>query len=95
MKIEVRVEVTTRGEFVDSIIGDLNSRRGQICRQAACGSVTVFPANVPLATLFGYESGLSSITNGLGSYVMRCGHYAEIPRSDDPDDFRPAVGMRA
>jgi len=55
----------------------------------------VFRANVPLATLFGYESGLSSITNGLGSYVMRFSHYAEIPRSDDPDDFRPAVGMRA
>ena len=48
----------------------------------------MFRANVPLATLFGYESGLSSITNGLGSYVMRFSPYAEIPRSDDSDDFQ-------
>jgi elongation factor G len=89
------VEVVTPGEFVGSIIRDLNSRRGRICSEAACGSATVFRAHVPLVTLFGYEKGLRSITNGLGSYVMRFSHYAEIPRSDDPDDFRPAVGMRA
>jgi elongation factor G len=87
------VEVVTPGEFVGSIIHDLNSRRGRICSQAACGSATVVRAHVPLATLFGYEKGLSSITNG--SYVMRFSHYAEIPSSDGPDDFRPAVGMRA
>jgi elongation factor G len=90
----MEVEVTTPGKCVNSIIGDLDSRRGKICSQAACGSVTVLRAHVPVATLFGYASGLSSITNGLGNYVFGFSHYAEIPRSDDPDDFRPAVGMR-
>ena len=88
------VELVTPSEFAGSIIGDLNRRRGQICSQAACGSVTVLRAHVPVATLFGYASGLRSITNGLGSYAFGFSHYAEIPRSDDPDDFRPAVGMR-
>jgi elongation factor G len=88
------VEVTTPGEFVNSIIGDLNNRRGQMCSQAARGSVAVFRAHVPFAMLFGYASGLRSITNGLGSYAFGFSHYAEIPRSDDPDDFRPAVGMK-
>jgi elongation factor G len=88
------VEVVSPGDFVGGVIGDLNSRRGQIRSQEMRGNATVIRAHVPLARLFGYKSDLSSQTKGSGSYVMRFSHYAEVTRCDGPDDFRPAVGMR-
>jgi elongation factor G len=59
------------------------------------GNVAVVRAYVPVARLLGYKGDLSSITKGSGSYVIRFSHYAEVSRGDGPDDFRPAVGMRA
>jgi elongation factor G len=88
------VEVVTPGEFVGSIIGDLNSRRGRIRSQEMRGNAAVIRADVPLARTLGYERGLRSIANGLGSFVMCFSHYAEVPWDGGPDDFRPAVGMR-
>ena len=86
------LEVVTPGDFVGSVIGDINSRRGQIRTQEIRGNATVVRANVPLVRMLGYERGLRSIANGLGRYVMSFSHYAEVPGG--PDDFRPAVGMR-
>jgi elongation factor G len=88
------VEVVTPGEFVGSIIGDLNSRRGRIRTQEMRGNATVIRAYVPHQRMLGYESALRSITNGLGRYSMCLSHYAEVPSEGGPDDFRPAVGMR-
>jgi elongation factor G len=89
------LELVSPSNFVRSVIDDLNNRRGHICDQETRGSASVLRANAPLAHLFGYKSSLSLITNGLGSCTIRFSHYAELPRTNGPDDFRPAVGMRA
>ncbi len=75
------VEVVTPGDFVGGIIGDINSRRGQIRTQEMRGNATVIRANVPLANMFGYVSQLRSMSTGRASYTMQFAHYAEVPRN--------------
>jgi len=75
------VEVVTPGEFVGGIIGDINSRRGQIRSQEMRGNATVIRANVPLANMFGYVSQLRSMSTGRASYTMQFAHYADVPRN--------------
>ncbi len=75
------VEVVTPGDFVGGIIGDINSRRGQIRTQEMRGNATVIRANVPLANMFGYVSQLRSQSTGRASYTMQFAHYAEVPRN--------------
>jgi elongation factor G len=75
------VEVVTPGDFVGGIIGDINSRRGQIRTQEMRGNATVIRANVPLANMFGYVSQLRSQSTGRASYSMQFAHYAEVPRN--------------
>jgi len=75
------VEVVTPGDFVGSIIGDINSRRGQIRTQEMRGNATVIRAYVPLANMFGYVSQLRSMSTGRASYTMQFAHYAEVPRN--------------
>jgi elongation factor G len=89
------VEVVSPGDFVGSIIGDINGRRGRILRQEMRGDATVIAFEAPLATLLGYQRDLRSITNGLASHSMRFSHFAEASPRNDPDNFPPAVGMRA
>ncbi len=75
------VEVVTPGDFVGGIIGDINSRRGQIRTQEMRGNATVIRANVPLANMFGYVSQLRSMSTGRASYTMQFAHYADVPRN--------------
>jgi elongation factor G len=75
------VEVVTPAEFVGSIIGDLNSRRGRIRTQEMRGNATVIRAYVPLANMFGYVSQLRSLSQGRAPYTMQFAHYAEVPRN--------------
>jgi elongation factor G len=75
------VEVVTPGDFVGSVIGDINSRRGQIRNQEMRGNATVIRANVPLANMFGYVSQLRSMSQGRASYTMQFAHYADVPRN--------------
>ncbi|HXF53161.1 MAG TPA: elongation factor G [Hyphomicrobiaceae bacterium] len=75
------VEVVTPGEFVGSVIGDINSRRGQIRSQEMRGNATVIRSYVPLANMFGYVSQLRSMTTGRASYTMQFAHYADVPRN--------------
>ncbi len=75
------IEVVTPGDFVGGIIGDINSRRGQIRTQEMRGNATVVRANVPLANMFGYVSQLRSQSTGRASYSMQFAHYAEVPRN--------------
>ncbi len=75
------VEVVTPGDFVGSIIGDINSRRGQIRNQEMRGNATVIRAYVPLANMFGYVSQLRSMSTGRASYTMQFAHYADVPRN--------------
>jgi elongation factor G len=75
------VEVVTPGDFVGSVIGDINSRRGQIRSQEMRGNATVVRANVPLANMFGYVSQLRSMSQGRAMYTMQFAYYAEVPRN--------------
>jgi elongation factor G len=75
------VEVVTPGDFVGGVIGDINSRRGQIKNQEMRGNATVIRANVPLANMFGYVNQLRSMSQGRASYTMQFAHYAEAPRN--------------
>ncbi len=75
------VEVVTPEDFVGGIIGDLNSRRGQIRSQDKRGNAAVIKANVPLANMFGYVNQLRSMSQGRASYSMSFAHYDEVPRN--------------
>ena len=75
------VEVVTPGDFVGGVIGDINSRRGQIRDQQMRGNATVIRANVPLANMFGYVNQLRSMSQGRASYTMQFAHYAEVPKN--------------
>jgi len=75
------VEVVTPGDFVGSVIGDVNSRRGHIRSQEMRGNATVIRAFVPLANMFGYVSQLRSMSQGRAMYTMQFAHYAEVPRN--------------
>ena len=68
-------------DFVGSIIGDINARRGQIRTQEMRGNATVVRAYVPLANMFGYVSQLRSMSTGRASYTMQFAHYADVPRN--------------
>jgi len=75
----MQVEVTLPEEFMGDVIGDLNSRRGQIEASDQRGTTTVVRAFVPLAEMFGYATELRSMTQGRASYSMELSHYAEVP----------------
>jgi len=77
----MRVEVTMPEQFMGDVIGDLNSRRGQVEGMDSRGSTTVVRAFVPLAEMFGYATDLRSMTQGRASYSMELSHYAEVPAS--------------
>ncbi len=75
----MRVEVTMPDQFMGDVIGDLNSRRGQVDGMDSRGSTQVVRAFVPLAEMFGYATDLRSMTQGRASYSMELSHYAEVP----------------
>ena len=77
----MRVEVTMPEQFMGDVIGDLNSRRGQIDGMESRGTTQVVKAFVPLAEMFGYATDLRSETQGRASYSMELSHYAEVPGS--------------
>jgi elongation factor G len=77
----MKVEVTSPEEYVGSVIGDLNSRRGMIQGQDMRGNATIINAMVPLANMFGYVNTLRSFSQGRASYVMEFSHYEEVPKA--------------
>ncbi len=77
----MKVEVTTPEEYMGSIVGDLNSRRGQIDRMYDRGNVKVIDARVPLAEMFGYATDLRSMSQGRANYTMEFLHYREVPKN--------------
>jgi elongation factor G len=74
------VEIVTPEEFLGTIIGDINSRRGQVRGQEMRGNAIVVSCFVPLANMFGYINTLRSSSQGRASYTMQFAHYAEVPR---------------
>ncbi|MDY3281360.1 elongation factor G [Dysosmobacter sp.] len=77
----MKVCVTVPDEYVGTVIGDLNSRRGQIQGQENRPGATQIDAFVPLANMFGYATDLRSNTQGRGQYTMEPSHYVEIPKN--------------
>jgi len=77
----MKVEVVTPDEYTGSVIGDLNSRRGQIRDQEMRGNATVVNAFVPLANMFGYVNNLRSATQGRAQFTMQFDHYSPVPQA--------------
>ena len=75
------VEIVTPVEYMGDVIGDLNSRRGQISGTERRGSATVIAAIVPLANMFGYVNSLRSMSQGRAQFTMRFDHYEPVPQS--------------
>ncbi|OYX48416.1 MAG: elongation factor G [Alphaproteobacteria bacterium 32-64-14] len=75
----MKVEVVSPEDYVGTVIGDLNSRRGMIQGQEMRGNATVINAMVPLANMFGYVNNLRSATQGRANYTMQFDHYEAVP----------------
>jgi len=77
----MKVDVVTPENFMGDVIGDLNSKRGQIEEMTDRGQVKSIKAKVPLSSMFGYATQLRSMTQGRASYSMEFSHYSEVPRN--------------
>jgi elongation factor G len=77
----MKVEVEVPEDFIGNVIGDLNSRRGQIEGQGTEQGIAKVTAKVPLAQMFGYATDIRSKTQGRGIFTMEFSHYEEVPRS--------------
>jgi elongation factor G len=77
----MKVEVVTPEDYTGSIIGDLNSRRGQIQGQDMRGNANVINAMVPLANMFGYVNTLRSMSQGRANFTMQFDHYEQVPQN--------------
>jgi len=86
------VEVTTPEDYLGDVIGDLNSRRGQIQAMEERFGARVVKALVPLSEMFGYVGDLRSKTSGRASYSMQFDSYAEVPRNIAEEIIKKARG---
>src|SRR5262249_6670980 len=77
----MKVEVVTPEDYMGDVIGDLNSRRGQVQDMGSRGNARVVTAMVPLAAMFGYINTLRSMTQGRASYSMEFHHYDKVPNN--------------
>ena len=92
----MKVEVMSPEEFIGSVIGDLIKRQGQIVGTSLIDNTNIITTLVPLANMFGYINSLRSMSQGRASCTMDYSHYQAVsPPPDDPDNFPPAIGMRA
>lgn len=76
-----KVEVTTPEEYMGDVIGDLNSRRGQVSGMTDRNNAKIISAEVPLSQMFGYATDLRSKTQGRASYSMEFEKYVEVPKN--------------
>ena len=77
----MKVEVVTPEDYMGDIIGDLNSRRGQVASMDQRGIARVVEAMVPLANMFGYVNNLRSMSQGRANYSMQFDHYEPVPQA--------------
>jgi elongation factor G len=92
----MKVEVVTPEDYLGDVIGDLNSRRGQIQGTDSRGNAQVVEAMVPLANMFGYAGDLRLLTRDRARCTTQFSHYAEAPSPIGPDDtFPAAAALRA
>lgn len=77
----MKLEVVTPEEFMGDVIGDLNSRRGQVNEMTDRGDMKVIDAVVPLSEMFGYVTTLRSMSQGRATSTMEFDHYAPVPKA--------------
>jgi elongation factor G len=77
----MKVEVVTPEDYMGDVIGDLNSRRGQVQGMDSRGNARVITAMVPLANMFGYVNTLRSMSQGRAQYTMHFDHYEQVPQA--------------
>ena len=77
----MKVEVSVPEEYLGDVIGNINSRRGNLMGMESVSGNQEIKAEVPLAEMFGYATDLRSCTQGRGNYTMTFDHYAEVPKS--------------
>src|SRR6185437_4086843 len=77
----MKVEVVTPEDYFGGVIGDLNSRRGQVQGTDTRGNAQIVTAMVPLANMFGYINTLRSMTQGRAQYTMQFDHYEQVPQA--------------
>lgn len=77
----MKVEVTVPEDFMGSVLGDLNSRRGRVEGMSAIGNAQAIRAYVPLSNMFGYATDLRSMTSGRANYSMEFDHYEALPNN--------------
>ncbi|MBN1944087.1 MAG: elongation factor G [Bradymonadales bacterium] len=75
----MEVEIVTPVDYTGEVIGDLNSRRGRITEAERRGNTQIISGLVPLGEMFGYATGLRSITQGRGTYTMQFSRYSQVP----------------
>ncbi|MEO6077288.1 MAG: elongation factor G, partial [Candidatus Andersenbacteria bacterium] len=77
----MKVEVVTPEQYMGDVVGDLNSRRGQIISLTDRPNLKVIDATVPLGSMFGYATTVRSMSQGRANYTMHFDHYEEVPRN--------------
>ncbi|MCB0218768.1 MAG: elongation factor G [Chrysiogenetes bacterium] len=95
MEPVMAVEVVCPEEFMGTIIGDLNGRRGQIKGTRQRSNMQVIDADVPLGEMFGYATDVRSATQGRATYTMQFSHYADVPKSIADEIVAKARGQAA
>ena len=92
----MKLEIVSPEEYVGSVIGDLNRRRGlPKGQETRTGGAIAIQADVPLSEMFGYVTDLRTITSGRASSTMEFSHYAPPPRSVANDVIEKANGVTA
>lgn len=77
----MKVEITSPEEYMGDVIGDINSRRGQVEGMESVNNAQIIKAYVPLGEMFGYATSLRSNTQGRATYSMQFDHYSAVPQS--------------
>lgn len=89
----MKVEIVTPEDYMGDIIGDINSRRGQVGNMDSQGNARLITAMVPLANMFGYVNTLRSMSQGRAQYTMVFDHYADVP-SNVAEEIRAKAGTK-
>lgn len=86
----MQLQVVTPDQYLGSVLGDLNGRRGRVKSMEVQGETQVVEAEVPLVEMFGYATELRSLSQGRASHSMEFGHYGRMPKA-----FADAVAKTA
>ncbi len=77
----MEVEIVTPEEFIGEVMGDLNSRRGKILGLESRGKARIVQGQAPMAEMFGYSTGIRSLTQGRATFTLQFSHYQKVPQS--------------